>query len=124
RFGIEEGKRLPYPLVEYFLKNDKLGDPLVTEDHILAFEWADQVELDEMAALALRVNDFCAGLFMGVGLRLIDFKLEFGRLYQDGYMSIILADEISPDNCRLWDTKTGDKLDKDRFRQDLGNISE
>ena len=98
---------------------------MVSEDHINAFGWASPPELDEMVSMALRVNDYLSGLFYGIGIKLVDFKLEFGRLYdQDGGVQIILADEISPDNCRLWDVKTGYKLDKDRFRHDLGGVKE
>ena len=125
RLGIKEGERLPRTIVEYYLKSDELGDPLVSEEHITAFGWAIYPEIDEMLNLSLRVNDFLGGLFLGIGLRLVDFKLEFGRLWEEeGDMRIVLADEISPDNCRLWDTKTGEKLDKDRFRADLGNVEE
>ena len=124
RFGVTEGKMLGHPLLEYCYKNDALGDPFVTEEHIFAFGWATPSELDEIRMYAFRINDFLSGLFMGVGIRLVDFKLEFGRLYENEREMIILADEISPDNCRLWDTKTGHKLDKDRFRQDLGQIED
>ena len=124
RFGIEEGTALPRPIIEYYYKSDELGDPLISEDHITAFGWAAVQDLDDMVALSLRINDFLTGLFVGVGLRLIDFKLEFGRLYTDEDMQIVLADEISPDNCRLWDTKTNEKLDKDRFRRDMGGVKE
>lgn len=124
RFGVQEGKVLGHPLIEYCLKNDALGDPFVTEEHIFAFGWATPQEMDEIRMYAFRINDFLSGLFMGVGIRLVDFKLEFGRLYENEREMIILADEISPDNCRLWDMKTGRKLDKDRFRQDLGNIED
>ena len=124
RFGIEEGTALPRQIIEYYYKSDELGDPLISEDHITAFGWAAVQDLDDMVALSLRINDFLTGLFVGVGLRLIDFKLEFGRLYTDEDMQIVLADEISPDNCRLWDTKTNEKLDKDRFRRDMGGVKE
>ena len=124
RFGIEEGTALPRPIIEYYYKSDELGDPLISEDHITAFGWAAVQDLDDIVALSLRINDFLTGLFVGVGLRLIDFKLEFGRLYTDEDMQIVLADEISPDNCRLWDTKTNEKLDKDRFRRDMGGVKE
>ena len=124
RLGIEEGTALPSPIIEYYYKSDELGDPLISEDHITAFGWAAVQDLDDMVALSLRINDFLTGLFVGVGLRLIDFKLEFGRLYTDEDMQIVLADEISPDNCRLWDTKTNEKLDKDRFRRDMGGVKE
>ncbi len=124
RLGIEEGTPLPRTVVEFYLKRDDLGDPLVTEEHIAAFNWASPQEVDDMVSLALRVNDFTTGLLSAVGIRLIDFKLEFGRLYEGEMVRTILADEISPDNCRLWDAETGNKLDKDRFRQDLGGVTE
>ena len=124
RFKMEEGAPLPRSIVEYYLKSDDLGDPLVTEEHITAFGWASTQDLDDMLQLSLRVNDFLSGLLMGVGLRLVDFKLEFGRLWENEEMRIILADEISPDSCRLWDVKTNEKLDKDRFRRDLGQVAE
>lgn len=124
RFGVEEGRALGQPLIEFCLKNDSLGDPFVSEEHIFAFQWAAPHEIDEIRMMTLRINDFLSGLFTGIGIKLIDFKVEFGRLYEDGQERIILADEISPDNCRLWDLKTGDKLDKDRFRLDLGNIED
>jgi phosphoribosylaminoimidazole-succinocarboxamide synthase len=124
RFGIPEGTQLPRSIVEYYYKSDELGDPMVSEEHITAFGWANPQDIDEMLSLALRVNDFLLGLFLGVGLKLVDFKLEFGRIYENDEMRIILADEISPDNCRLWDVKTNEKLDKDRFRRDLGNVEE
>ena len=96
---------------------------MVTEEHITAFGWAVTQDLDDMMSLALRVNDYLSGLFLGVGLRLIDFKLEFGRIYNEhGDVRIVLADEISPDSARLWDVSTNEKLDKDRFRQDLGEV--
>ncbi len=120
RLGIEEGTQLPRTLIEYCLKDDALGDPLVTEEHIACFGWASQDEIHDIADMAIRVNDFLTGLFAGIGIRLIDFKLEFGRIWDGEYSRIILADEISPDNCRLWDAATGEKLDKDRFRRDLG----
>ncbi|MES2988065.1 MAG: phosphoribosylaminoimidazolesuccinocarboxamide synthase [Pseudomonadota bacterium] len=120
RLGIEEGTPLPRTIVEYYYKDDALGDPMVTDEHILAFGWAAQEELHDMADMAIRVNDFLAGLFAGIGIRLVDFKLEFGRIWDNDYPRIILADEISPDGCRLWDMKTNEKLDKDRFRRDLG----
>ncbi|MDG5487272.1 phosphoribosylaminoimidazolesuccinocarboxamide synthase [Sphingomonas sp. FW199] len=120
RLGIEEGQQLPRTIVEYYYKDDALGDPMVTDEHILAFGWAAQEELHDMADMAIRVNDFLTGLFAGIGIRLVDFKLEFGRIWDNDYSRIILADEISPDGCRLWDVTTGEKLDKDRFRRDLG----
>ncbi|WP_207476342.1 phosphoribosylaminoimidazolesuccinocarboxamide synthase [Arenibaculum pallidiluteum] len=124
RFGLAEGTPLPRSVVEFYYKNDQLGDPMVSEEHITAFGWASPQDIDEVMALALRVNDYLTGLFLGVGLRLIDFKLEFGRLFEEDRMRIVLADEISPDNCRLWDARTNEKLDKDRFRQDLGKVEE
>ncbi len=124
RFGLAEGTALPRSIVEYYYKSDELGDPMVSEEHITAFGWASPQDLDDIMALALRINDFLSGLFLGVGLRLVDFKLEFGRLYEGDEMRIVLADEISPDSCRLWDIKTNEKLDKDRFRRDLGNVEE
>ncbi|WP_337997908.1 phosphoribosylaminoimidazolesuccinocarboxamide synthase [Oleispirillum naphthae] len=123
RFGLADGTPLPRSIVEYIYKKDELGNPVVSEEHITAFGWAAVQDIDDMMALALRVNDYLSGLFLGVGIRLIDFKLEFGRLYHDnGDIQIVLADEISPDNCRLWDIATGERLDKDRFRLDLGNV--
>ncbi|MEX2644102.1 MAG: phosphoribosylaminoimidazolesuccinocarboxamide synthase [Acetobacterales bacterium] len=124
RLGIPEGTSLPRSIVEYYYKSDELGDPLVGEEHITAFGWAAPQDLDEIMALSLRVNDFLSGLFLGVGIRLVDFKLEFGRLYENEDMRIVLADEISPDSCRLWDVKTNEKMDKDRFRRDLGRVEE
>ena len=124
RFGIPEGTPLPRSIIEYYYKSDELNDPMVTEEHITAFGWAAPQDLDDMVALSLRVNDYLSGLFLGIGLKLVDFKLEFGRLWENEEMRIVLADEISPDNCRLWDIKTNEKLDKDRFRQDLGKVEE
>ena len=124
RFGLEEGTALPRSIIEYYYKKDELGDPMVSEEHITAFGWASTQDLDDIMQLSLRVNDFLTGLFLGIGIRLIDFKLEFGRLYEGDEMRIVLADEISPDNCRLWDLKTNEKLDKDRFLRDLGKVEE
>ena len=124
RFGLQEGTPLPRSIVEYCLKNDELGDPLVTEEHITAFGWASIHDLDEIVQSALRINDFLSGLFLGIGIRLVDFKLEFGRIWNDEEMMIVLADEISPDSCRLWDVETSERLDKDRFRRDLGKVEE
>ncbi len=124
RFGMAEGTPLPRSIIEFCYKSDELGDPMVAEEHITAFGWAAPQDIDEMMAMALRINDFLTGLFLGIGLRLVDFKLEFGRLWEDEQMRIVLADEISPDSCRLWDIKTNEKLDKDRFRRDLGNVEE
>ena len=124
RLGIEEGTPLPRPIIEFYLKNDELGDPMVTEEHIIAFNWASQQDIDDMIALALRVNDYMSGLMYGVGIKLIDFKIEVGRVYEGDFQRLIVADEISPDSCRLWDIKTGEKLDKDVFRRDLGNLAD
>ncbi|HEX5376946.1 MAG TPA: phosphoribosylaminoimidazolesuccinocarboxamide synthase [Phenylobacterium sp.] len=124
RFGLPEGQALPRSIIEFYLKDDKLSDPMVTEEHITAFNWATTQEIDDMMALSLRVNDFLSGAFGAVGITLIDFKVEFGRLWENDFSRVILADEISPDSCRLWDTQTNEKLDKDRFRRDLGDVIE
>ncbi|MEM1351946.1 MAG: phosphoribosylaminoimidazolesuccinocarboxamide synthase [Pseudomonadota bacterium] len=124
RLGIEEGTQLPRPIVEYCYKDDSLGDPLVTEEHIAAFGWASQQDMDDILSLALRVNDFLSGLMLGVGIRLVDFKIEVGRIYEGDFQRLVIADEISPDSCRLWDIETGKKLDKDVFRRDLGNLAD
>ena len=122
KLGIADGTVLSKPLIEYSYKNDDLGDPLVAKEHIIEFNWATATELDLIKKHCLRINDFMQGMFRGVGIKLVDFKLEFGRLDNKGRKEIILADEISPDTCRLWDVKSERKLDKDRFRKDLGNI--
>jgi phosphoribosylaminoimidazole-succinocarboxamide synthase len=120
RLGIEEGTPLARTILEYYYKDDALGDPLITEEHIACFGWASQEELHDIADMAIRINDFMSGLFAGIGIKLVDFKLEFGRIWENEYARVILADEISPDGCRLWDMATNEKLDKDRFRRDLG----
>jgi phosphoribosylaminoimidazole-succinocarboxamide synthase len=124
RLGLEEGQPLPRSIIEFYYKNDQLGDPMVSEEHITAFNWASPQEIDDMMHMAIRINDFMSGLFLGIGIKLVDFKIEFGRLYENDMMRIVLADEISPDSCRLWDIKTQDKLDKDRFRRDMGGLVE
>ncbi|MFZ5930121.1 MAG: phosphoribosylaminoimidazolesuccinocarboxamide synthase [Pseudomonadota bacterium] len=124
RLGIEEGTALPRSIIEFYYKNDALNDPLVSEEHVTAFGWANPHEIDDIMAIALRINDFMSGLFAGVGIKLVDFKIEFGRMYENDMMRIVLADEISPDSCRLWDMTTNEKLDKDRFRRDMGGVSE
>jgi phosphoribosylaminoimidazole-succinocarboxamide synthase len=124
RLGIEEGTQLPRSIIEFYYKNDELNDPMVSEEHITAFGWASPQEIDDIMSLAIRVNDFLSGLFLGVGIRLVDFKMECGRLWEGDMMRIVVADEISPDSCRLWDIKSNDKLDKDRFRRDLGGLVE
>ena len=124
KLGLEEGTPLPRTIVEFYFKDDKLDDPMVSEEHITAFGWAHPPEIDEMTALALRINDYMSGLFMAIGIRLVDFKIEFGRLVENDMVRIVLADEISPDSCRLWDADTDEKLDKDRFRRDMGGLVE
>ena len=122
RLGIEDGTILEDPLIEYCLKNDELGDPLISKEHIYIFKWATKKEIEKIDKQLLRINDFMVGMFRGVGIKLIDFKVEFGRVKNHGKTNILLADEISPDTCRLWDNKTEKKLDKDRFRNNLGNL--
>ena len=124
RLGMEEGTPLPRPIVEFSYKDDALGDPLVPEEYIIAFGWASQQDMDDIVALALRVNDYLSGVMYGVGIKLIDFKIEIGRVYEGDFQRLIVADEISPDSCRLWDIETGAKLDKDVFRRDLGSLSD
>jgi len=121
RYGVEEGIVFDEPVLEFSYKNDELHDPLLNTSHALALKLATREEIDTIKAMALKVNEELKAFFLGCGVRLIDFKLEFGRL-DDG--AIVLADEISPDTCRFWDAKTGEKLDKDRFRRDLGNVEE
>ena len=124
RFGMAEGAPLPRSIVEFRYMSEELGYPIVSEEHITAFGWAVPQELDDILAMSLRINDFLMGLFLGVGIRLVDFKLEFGRLWTGDDLRIVLADEISPDSCRLWDINTNERMDKDRFRQDLGRVEE
>ncbi len=121
RLGVEEGTALKRPLIEFCLKDDKLGDPLVTEDHIDILGIASKADINELKERTLEINRVLTQLFAEIGITLVDFKLEFGRT-EDG--RIILADEVSPDTCRLWDMKTNEKLDKDVFRRDLGNLAE
>ncbi|MDO6725428.1 MAG: phosphoribosylaminoimidazolesuccinocarboxamide synthase [Cognatishimia sp.] len=124
RLGMEEGTQLPRPIVEYSYKDDSLGDPLVPEEYIAAFGWASQQDMEDILSIALRVNDFLSGVMYGVGIKLIDFKIEIGRVYDGDFQRLVVADEISPDSCRLWDIETGRKLDKDVFRQDLGSLTD
>ncbi len=124
KLGIADGTVLSKPLLEYSYKNDDLGDPLIAKEHIIEFNWAKEEELNLIKNYCLRINDFMQGMFKGIEIKLVDFKLEFGRLNQDGEKRIVLADEISPDTCRLWDASSEEKLDKDRFRKDLGNLLE
>lgn len=121
RLGLEKGRKFEPELVEFFLKDDKLGDPLVSEGHIFYFGWARENELMQMVTASFKVNELMTEVFSKIGLELIDFKLEFGR---DGKGNLLLADEFTPDGCRLWDMKTGEPMDKDRFRQDLGGVEE
>ncbi len=122
RLGIEEGTVLERPLIEYCLKDDKLGDPIISREHILIFNWLNVMQLDLIDVNLSRLNDFLLGMFRGVGIKLVDFKVEFGLTHESEKTQIILADEISPDTCRLWDALTDKKLDKDRFRKDLGDL--
>ena len=124
RLGISEGTVLDKPLLEYCYKNDELQDPLVSKEHIYAFGWASQDEIGKIDKMTLRINDLLLGMFRGIGIKLIDFKIEYGKAWNKDTEKneIVLADEISPDTCRLWDIKTEKKLDKDRFRKDLGNV--
>jgi len=124
RLNLPEGEWLPHPLVEFFLKDDKLHDPMVATEHITTFEWASSQEIDQIKVLTLRINDELGKVFEAVGITLVDFKVEFGRVWDGETSRIILADEISPDSCRLWDSATNKKLDKDRFRRNLGDVIE
>ena len=121
RIGWEEGKELPYPIVEFYYKEDDLGDPLLAEEHIRLLELASEAQIEELKKRGLAINEALKSLMLSKGIRLIDFKLEFG-LDQKG--EILLADEISPDTCRFWDIESGKILDKDRFRRDLGGVTE
>ncbi|WP_020591981.1 phosphoribosylaminoimidazolesuccinocarboxamide synthase [Kiloniella laminariae] len=122
--GLVEGTPLSESLVEFCYKKDELGDPLISRDHAVVLGWATQDEIEDILHYTHRINDFLRGLFFGIGVRLVDFKIEFGRLQDDLGTMIVLADEISPDSCRLWDVKTNEKMDKDRFRRDLGAVEE
>ena len=121
RYGVDEGMVFDEPVIEFSYKNDALGDPLLNTDHALALKVATRTEIDTIKSYALKVNSILKAFWAECGVTLVDFKLEFGKT-TDG--SIILADEISPDTCRLWDSATGEKLDKDRFRRDLGGVEE
>ena len=122
RLGIADGTVFEKPLLEYCYKNDDLGDPVISKEHIYTFGWAKKEEIEEIDRTTHRVNDLLQGMFRGVGIKLVDFKLEYGKVWENDKQKIVLADEISPDTCRLWDIKSERKLDKDRFRKDLGNI--
>ncbi|MEZ5913753.1 MAG: phosphoribosylaminoimidazolesuccinocarboxamide synthase [Paracoccaceae bacterium] len=124
RLGIPEGTALPRPIIEFYLKEEKLGTPLVTEEHVIAFGWASQQDLDDIVALALRVNDFLSGVMLGVGIRLADFKLEIGRIWEGDFQRLIVADEISADSCRLWDLRGHEKFERDSAQVDLSNLAE
>lgn len=120
RLGIEEGTQLPSPIFEFFLKNDALHDPMINEYHIKVFGWATEVEIKTMQSLTFQANEVLKKLFADAGVVLVDYKLEFGRFQG----KLVLGDEFSPDGCRLWDAKTREKLDKDRFRRNLGGVVE
>ena len=124
RLDISEGTVLEKPLLEYCYKKDELQDPLISKEHIYSFGWATEKEILEIDKTTLRINDLLLGMFRGIGIKLVDFKIEYGKAWNKDTekKEIVLADEISPDTCRLWDVKTEKKLDKDRFRKDLGNI--
>jgi phosphoribosylaminoimidazole-succinocarboxamide synthase len=124
RLGIPEGTALPRPIVEYYFKDEKLGNPMVAEEHIIAFGWASQQDLDDMVALALRVNDFLSGVMMGVGIRLADFRIEVGRIWEGDFMRLIVADEISPDSCRLWDTRGLEAPDREGLLREPGPLAD
>ena len=123
RLGINEGKKFKKPIIEFYLKNDQLNDPIVSQEHIEVFEWANQIELKKIISISNKINNYLIDLFLMKNIKLVDFKLEFGRSFVNK-KEIMVADEISPDNCRLWDLKTNKKLDKDRFRQCLGEVEE
>jgi len=124
RLGIKDGTVLDEPLFEYCYKKDELGDPIIAQEHILAFKWATKNELSEINLTISKINTFMVKMFKNIGIKLVDFKLEFGRSNLNGNNEIMLADEISPDSCRFWDIDSNKKLDKDRFRKDLGNVIE
>ena len=124
RLGVTDGTVLEKPLIEFCYKKDELDDPLIAKEHIFAFNWATEEEIKIIEEMTFRINDFMSGMFRGIGIKLVDFKLEFGRIWNNDQKEVILADEISPDTCRLWDMRTDKKLDKDRFRNNLGNLVE
>ena len=120
RMGVEEGRELLCPILEFSYKNDDLGDPFINDDYALALGLATKEEIDQIRSYTLKINEIIKEYFLNAGMKLIDFKIEFGRFHGQ----IVLADEVSPDTCRLWDVNTNEKLDKDRFRRDLGNVEE
>jgi phosphoribosylaminoimidazole-succinocarboxamide synthase len=124
RFGIEEGKNMPETLIEFNLKDDENDDPLVSEEHMKVFGWAKEDEIETMKKYAFEINTLLKKLFKKINITLVDFKIEFGRYYSKNNYEIILADEISPDSCRLWDMSSNEKLDKDRFRRNIGGLIE
>jgi phosphoribosylaminoimidazole-succinocarboxamide synthase len=124
RYGIVEGTRLSEPIFEFFLKSDALHDPLCNDDHIRVLGWATGDEIAQMKTLTHRVNAVLKPLFGDAGIDLVDYKLEFGHPTDDPHGPLVLGDEFTPDGCRLWDARTGEKLDKDRFRRDLGEVIE
>jgi phosphoribosylaminoimidazole-succinocarboxamide synthase len=124
RYGVAEGTPLSEPIFEFFLKSDALHDPLCNDDHVRVLGWATAAEIEEMKALTHRVNGVLKPLFAAAGIDLVDYKLEFGHPTDDPGGPLVLGDEFTPDGCRLWDAKTGEKLDKDRFRRDLGGVIE
>jgi phosphoribosylaminoimidazole-succinocarboxamide synthase len=124
RFNMAEGAPLPRSIVEYYYKSDDLNHPMVSEEHITAFGWATPQDIDEMMSLSLRINDFLTGLFLGIGMRLMDVKVEFGRLWEEDQMRIVLADEICPDSCRLLDMRSQQRFDKDRLQGDFSHTAD
>ncbi|ABD45002.1 phosphoribosylaminoimidazolesuccinocarboxamide synthase [Ehrlichia chaffeensis str. Heartland] len=124
RFQIADGTPFKSPIIEFYYKNDELSDPMVSEGHILSFQWLTNQELEKIKILSLKINNILSELFFNVGIKLVDFKLEFGKLHNDEQSDLFLADEISPDTCRLWDISTNKRLDKDRYRLNLGNVIE
>jgi len=125
KLGIPEGTPLPRPIVEYYYKDDRLGTPMVSEEHIIAFNWASQQDLDDIVALSLRVNDFLSGVMMGVGIRLADFRIEVGRIWEGDYMRLIVADEISPDSCRLWDMRSASEaMEREGVQREPGPLAD
>ncbi len=124
RFGMAEGTPLPRSIVEYYYKSEELENPMISEEHITAFGWATPQDIDEMMSLSLRINDFLSGLFLGIGMRLMDLKIEFGRLWEDEQVRIVLADEICPDSCRLWDVRANQRLDKRQPDSELGGLAD
>ena len=123
-FRMSEGTPLPRSIVEYYYKSDELSRPMVSDEHVTAFGWATPQDLDEVMSLSLRINDFLSGLFLGIGMRLMDLTIEFGRLWEDDQVRIVLADEICPDSCRLWDIRTNQRLDREHCRGDFSQLAD